>query len=249
MPVHRTRYYLLLAVLLGLLLLSFVVALTSGSVSISAAAVWRQLTQPTPGPEHQILYELRLPRALAALVCGGLLALSGIIMQVLLRNPLADPYILGISGGAAVGALLVIVLGAGGVLGGLLIGQAAFVGAMLSVLLVFGLATTAGSWSSTRLLLTGVVLSAGWGAAINVLLTTSNNHTVQSMLFWLMGDLSQSVARPWHFLLLLAGTILMLWHARALNALARGELMAAALGVSVVRLKITLYVAAALMTA
>lgn len=246
---QRTRYHLLLAALLALLLVSFIIALTSGSVSIPVHEVWRQLIQPAPGPEHQILYELRLPRALAALVCGGLLALSGIIMQVLLRNPLADPYILGISGGAAVGALLVIVLGAGGVLGGLLIGQAAFAGALLSVLLVFGLATTAGSWSPTRLLLTGVVLSAGWGAAINVLLTTSNNHTVQSMLFWLMGDLSQSVARPWHFLLLLAGTILMLWHARALNALARGELMAAALGVPVIRLKVTLYVAAALMTA
>lgn len=246
---QRTRFHLLLAALLALLLVSFIIALTSGSVGIPVHEVWRQLIQPTPGPEHQILYELRLPRALAALVCGGLLALSGIIMQVLLRNPLADPYILGISGGAAVGALLVIVLGAGGVLGGLLIGQAAFAGALLSVLLVFGLATTAGGWSPTRLLLTGVVLSAGWGAAINVLLTTSNNHTVQSMLFWLMGDLSQSAARPWHFLLLLTGTILMLWHARALNALARGELMAAALGVPVVRLKAALYVAAALMTA
>lgn len=245
----RTRYHLLLAALLGLLLISFVIALTSGSVSIPIHEVWGQLTQPEPGPNHQILYELRLPRALAALVCGGLLALSGIIMQVLLRNPLADPYILGSSGGAAVGALLVIVLGAGGVLGGLLIGQAAFVGALLSVLLVFGLATTAGSWSSTRLLLTGVVLSAGWGAAINVLLTTSNNHTVQSMLFWLMGDLSQSATRPWHFLLLFAGTMLMLWHARALNALARGDLVAAALGVPVIRLKATLYMAAALMTA
>src|SRR5690554_181353 len=249
MPVHRTRYYLLLAVLLGLLLLSFVVALTSGSVSISAAAVWQQLTQPVPGPEHQIVYELRLPRALAAFVCGGLLALSGIIMQVLLRNPLADPYILGISGGAAVGALLVIVLGAGGVFGGLLIGQAAFTGALLSVLLVFGVATTSGGWSSTRLLLTGVVISAGWGAAINVLLTTSNNYTVQSMLFWLMGDLSQSAVHPWQFVLLLAGLALLLWQARALNALARGELVAAALGVPVNRLKAALYLAAALMTA
>src|SRR5690554_4505975 len=117
-------------------------------------------------------------------------------MQVLLRNPLADPYILGISGGAAVGALLVILLGAGGLLGGILIGQAAFAGALLSVLLVFGIATAGGSLSSTRLLLTGVVISAGWGAAINVLLTTSNSNTVQSMLFWLMGDLSQSTVRP-----------------------------------------------------
>lgn len=251
---QRTRYYLLLAALSGLLLVSFVIALTSGSVSIPVSTLWQQVIQPVPGPEHQILYELRLPRALAAFVCGALLALSGIIMQVLLRNPLADPYILGISGGAATGALLVIVLGAGGVWatawwGHLLIGQAAFLGALVSVLLVFGLATTSGGWSSTRLLLTGVVISAGWGAAINVLLTTSNNHTVQSMLFWLMGDLSQSRVRAWHFLLLLGGLALMLWQARALNALARGELVAASLGVPVVRLKALLYVMAALMTA
>lgn len=245
----RLRYYLLLIALLGLLIVSFVISLVSGSVSIPLEEVWRQLFNPEPGPYQQILYELRLPRALAALVCGALLALSGIIMQVLLRNPLADPYILGISGGAAVGALLVILLGAGGLLGGILIGQAAFAGALLSVLLVFGIATAGGSLSSTRLLLTGVVISAGWGAAINVLLTTSNSNTVQSMLFWLMGDLSQSTVRPWHFGLLFTGLGLMLWHARALNALARGDLVAASLGVPVARLRAGLYIAAALMTA
>lgn len=239
------RYYILLGILLVLVLMSFIVALVSGSVHIPLPVIWQQLVAPVAGPEQQILWELRLPRALAAFVAGGLLALSGVIMQVLLRNPLADPYILGVSGGAAVGALSVIMLGAAG----LWITQAAFAGALLSVFLVFGLAASSGQWSATRLLLTGVVISAGWGAVINIMLTTSTSSNVQSMLFWLMGDLSQSRTQVWHFLLLAGGILLMLSQGRALNALARGELTAAALGVDVGRLKLLLYFSASLLTA
>lgn len=238
------RQYTLLSALTVLLVLSIAIALSSGSVAVPVSTVWQQLWNPTPGIEQQILWELRLPRALAAFVTGGLLALSGVIMQVLLRNPLADPYILGISGGAAVGALSVILLGVAGIW----ITQAAFAGALLSVFVVFGLAGRQ-QWSATRLLLTGVVVSAGWGAVINVMLTTSTGNNVQSMLFWLMGDLSQSRSSGWHFLLLLGGLLLILTQARALNALARGELMAAALGVNVLRLKLILYFSASILTA
>lgn len=239
------RYFYMVSALLILVILSFVIALISGSVSIPVTGLWQQLISPTPGTEQQILWELRLPRALAAFVTGGLLALSGVIMQVLLRNPLADPYILGISGGAATGALLVILLGISSVW----ITQAAFAGALFSVLVVFGLAGSHGQWSGTRLLLTGIVVSAGWGAVINVMLTTSANNNVQSMLFWLMGDLSQSRVTSWHYLLLAGGVLLILSQARSLNALARGELVAASLGVDVPRLKLTLYFAASLLTA
>jgi len=244
---HRqhTRFYSLLSILAIVAVISFMTALVSGSVSIPLPELWQQLTSPTPGPTQQILWEIRIPRALAAFVCGGLLALSGVVMQVLLRNPLADPYILGVSGGAAVGALAVILLGAGA----LWITQAAFAGALLSVALVFGLAARDTRWSATRLLLTGVVISAGWGAVINILLTTSSGNTVQSMLFWLMGDLSQSRSQWWHFLLLAGGLALMLSQARSLNALARGELTAAALGVDVKRLKLILYFTASVLTA
>ncbi|OFE11295.1 ABC transporter permease [Pseudohongiella acticola] len=234
----------MLSALTALLVISVVVALSSGSVPVPVGVIWQQLLDPTPGIEQQILWELRLPRAVAAFVTGGLLALSGVVMQVLLRNPLADPYILGVSGGAAVGALAAILLGVAGIW----ITQAAFAGALLSVFLVFGLAGRQ-QWSATRLLLTGVVVSAGWGAVINVMLTTSTSNNVQSMLFWLMGDLSQSRTDAWHFLLLLAGVILILSQARALNALARGELMAAALGVNVWRLKLILYFSASILTA
>ena len=171
--------------------------------------------------------------------------MSGVIMQVLLRNPLADPYILGISGGAAVGALSSILLG----LSGFWLTGSAFAGALLSIVLVFGIANRFGQWSVTRLLLTGVVISAGWGAVINILLTTSSSNTVQSMLFWLMGDLSQSQVGPAHGALLLLGLLGALAVSRSLNVLARGDLIAASLGVNLHQLRISLYFAASLLTA
>lgn len=237
--------YVLLPVLFGLTLLSFLVSFSSGSADLGIGAVLSQLFGQEQGLQQQILFELRIPRSFAAFVTGALLALSGVIMQVLLRNPLADPYILGISGGAAVAALAAILLGASTVW----ISNAAFAGALLSIAIVFGIARASGAWSSTRLLLTGVVVSAGWGAMINILLTTSANNSVYSMLFWLMGDLSQSSAGWISACILLLGVVSMLWQARALNVLARGDLQAEALGVNVPRLKLFLYFSTSVLTA
>jgi len=194
---------------------------------------------------NQILWDIRIPRSASAFITGALLAMSGVIMQVLLRNPLADPYILGISGGAAVGALSAILLG----LGGLWLTNAAFAGALFSILLVFGIANKFGKWSVTRLLLTGVVVSAGWGAVINILLTTTSTNNVQSMLFWLMGDLSQSQVGNAHFLLLTAALLGGLFVSRSLNVLVRGELVASALGINVPSLRLLLYFSASILTA
>lgn len=239
------RPLVLLMILGAFALSSFVVSITSGSVSIAMSDVWYLLFSPDQSPQARIIQEIRLPRSLAAFVTGAMLAISGVMMQVLLRNPLADPYILGISGGAAVGALGVIVLG----VSGLWITQAAFGGALLSVLIVFGLAGRQRTWSVTRLLLTGVVVAAGWGAMINIMLSTSTDQNVQSMLFWLMGDLGQSESAIWHYLLLILVLLYSLLQARPLNAMARGELQAAALGVNVKRLRLSLYFCSALLTA
>jgi iron complex transport system permease protein len=135
-----------------------------------------------------VVRSLRLPRALTGFACGGLLALAGALLQVLLRNPLADPYVLGISGGAAIGALLAIVLGLG--VGG--INGLAFVGALGAMLLVFGLAHGEGGWTQSRLLLTGVIVAAGCGAVVTLLLALAPDDRLRGMLFWLMGDLSQT---------------------------------------------------------
>jgi iron complex transport system permease protein len=239
------RHAAILLFLLLLSLLSFLISFSSGSSGLGLSAVLEQLLHREPGLQQQILFELRIPRSFAGFITGALLALAGVIMQVLLRNPLADPYILGISGGAAAAALAAMLLG----YGAYWIGNAAFGGALLSILIVFGLAGYSKSWSATRLLLTGVVVSAGWGALINILLTTSTNNSVYSMLFWLMGDLSQSRAGWLSTTVLAAGFGIMMVLARSLNVLARGDLQAAALGVNVPRLKLILYFTASALTA
>ena len=220
-------------------------SLLSGSVELTLADLFSLPTATQSELATQIIFDIRLPRTASAFVVGSLLSLAGVIMQVLLRNPLADPYILGVSGGAAVGALSAILLGASS----FWLSQGAFLGALFSILLVFFIANGLGRWSIIRLLLTGVVVSAGWGAVINLLLTTSTENTVQSMLFWLMGDLSQSRVSPIHWTLLLAGLAGGLFLSRALNVLMQGDQQALALGVNVTALRLILYFAASVLTA
>ncbi len=226
-------------------LAALLAAIMSGSIPVSMADLGRILSGEEIGTAEHIIWELRLPRALAAFAVGGMLALAGAQMQVLLGNPLAEPYILGISGGAAVGALLALLAGAA-TLG---VNAAALLGALGSMLLVFGLAHGRGIWSPTRLLLTGVVIAAGWGAIISFLLVTAPQHNLPGMLFWLMGDLAH-VTSPVPGLLILAfGLLLALPQARSLNLLARGERQAEALGVATAPLRLQLYLSASLLTA
>jgi len=219
-------------------------SLLSGSVDLSFSDLMSYVLGDLPDLQRQVLEDIRLPRTLAAFVTGAALALAGVLMQVLLRNPLADPYILGLSGGAAVGALASIMLG----LGGWWLSSTAFVGALISVGIVFGIASRAGSWSTTHLLLTGVVVSAGWGALINLMLSTSASASVQGMLFWLMGDLSQSSVGPAQIGVLVVGAALAMRAARSLNVLVRGDLVAASLGVDIKRLRLSLFFGASLLT-
>ncbi|HHH36540.1 MAG TPA: iron ABC transporter permease [Gammaproteobacteria bacterium] len=238
---HPGRRYGLLIVLGAIAGSSFLFALLTGSVGLDWQTVWG-------GGEVQqrLILELRLARAINAFACGGLLALAGALLQVLLRNPLADPYILGVSGGASVGALLALLLG----LGGVWMTGSAFAGAMLSIFLVFALAHGRGeSWTPTRLLLTGVVIAAGWGALISFILVISPDTHLRGMLFWLMGDLSQGSASLAGVGVLAAGLVLALPIARDLNVLVRGDMRASALGVPLSRLRLQIYVISALLTA
>ncbi|WP_445004178.1 FecCD family ABC transporter permease [Halomonas mongoliensis] len=216
-----------------------------GSVLLSPGEILAALRgQGSPLSETLIL-DLRLPRTLSAFAVGGLLAVAGALMQVLLRNPLADPYVLGLSGGASVGALAAMLAG----LGGALVSGSAFAGALLSTLLVFGLAHGPGGWTPSRLLLTGVVVAAGWGAVITLMLAVTPADRLPGMLYWLMGDLSYA-RTPWPpLLLLLAVCLLVVPLGRSLNVLARGPLQAAALGVPVRRLEWGIYLAASGLTA
>lgn len=231
---------------LGLLtLIAFCVALAVGSVPLPIGQVVHVLGGGGDALTRTLVLELRLPRAITAFSVGGLLALAGALMQVLLRNPLADPYILGVSGGAAVGALLSLLLG----LAGYWVSGSAFLGALISMLIVFVLAHGRGGWTPTRLLLTGVVVAFGWGAAISLLLVLSDNASLRGMLFWLMGDLSYRGSSWLPLAVLVAGLAVCLPFARHLNVLARGETLAEALGIAVRPFSIAIYIAASLFTA
>jgi len=236
---------LLFLILIVISLLCMVLAMAVGSVTVSAAELWAIWSGNSDDIKATIVMELRWPRAVAGFVSGGLLALAGALMQVLLRNPLADPYVLGISGGAAVAVLAGMLLGISGVW----LSGSALLGAFVSMLLVFGIAHGHGGWTSTRLLLTGVVIAAGWSAVISFILSISPDQTLRGMLFWMMGDLSYSELPVAGCVVLLLGLLLALALARPLNLFVRGELQAAALGVAVMPLRIGLYFLASLLTA
>jgi len=241
---NQARLYLPLLFVLAIC--SLLLALLSGSVSLGWSELWATLGgSQTELATHNLILELRLTRALGAFATGGLLSLAGALMQVLVRNPLADPYILGISGGAAVAALLAMLLG----LGGVWLTGSAFGGALFAMVLVFGLARGRGSWTPTRLLLTGVVLAAGWGALISFILAISPDSNIRGMLFWLMGDLS-FVHSPMPALFMLLLGLLLSWPlGRDLNVLIRGELQAGALGIDSSRIQSILFLLASLLTA
>jgi len=239
----RVKMFGLLLLALGLI--SFLISLGVGSFSISWQTLGSLLIQQDPSIERSVVMELRLPRALSAMVVGGQLALAGCLMQALLRNPLADPYVLGVSGGASVAALLAIMFG----LGGFWVSGSALLGALLNMLVVFGLVQRSGRWSSGRLLLTGIVIASGWGAMVSFLIAISDGAGLKGMLFWLMGDFSHSGYPGWNSAWLGLGLLLSMAAARPLNILVRGELQARALGVNPQPLQISLYLLTSLLTA
>ena len=232
----------------GLVLLvaaSFALALTTGSANLSITESLQPLFGGATDEVRSLILDLRLPRALTAFAVGGLLALAGVLMQVLLRNPLAEPYILGSSGGAAVAALLAILFG----MSSLIVDASAFAGAMAATVLVFAIAHGTGSWTPARLLLTGVVLAAGFGAATTLLLAMSPDRNLRGMLFWLMGDLSFAFD-PERCLIILAALLTAATAgARHLNVLARGEVQAAIVGLPVKGVRYAIFAAASLATA
>jgi iron complex transport system permease protein len=238
----RMRAAPLILLLAGASIAAVAASLALGSSGIDAP--WERLAAGDP-LMRTIVFELRLPRALAAFGAGVVLALAGVLMQALLRNPLADPYVLGVSGGAAVGALGLMLAGAAG----LVVDIGAAAGALGAMLLVFAVAHGAGGWTTTRLLLTGVVVAAGCGAIVSLLLSLSDDLRLRGMVFWLLGDFGY-VRTPWWLLALaLVAIPACLLAARPLDALARGELQARLLGVPVKGLRIGIYVAASVLTA
>src|SRR5215469_7238785 len=179
-----------LGLLVVLAALVFVAALLTGSSGISVSRALAALAGSGDAATRSVLLSVRLPRVLAAFGVGSLLALAGVLLQALFRNPLADPYVLGVSGGAAVGALLAMIAGAAAAS----VQLGAIVGALGAVAIVYFLARSGGT---PRLLLTGVVLASACGALVSVLLSLADSSRVRGMEFWLAGDLEWSLS-PWY---------------------------------------------------
>jgi iron complex transport system permease protein len=221
------------AAVVALVPLALALAIAQGSVAMSPGELAQALAGRGDEVLREIVWDVRVPRAFAAFACGALLALSGALLQVLLRNPLADPYILGVSGGASVGALLALVLG----LAAAALHLFALAGAALAAGAVFAFSRGRGGWNPYRVLLTGVALSAGFGAVIGLLLSLAPAAQVQGLLFWLLGDLSPAGDPTLALVVLAACTVLACSQAAALDVVLLGRDKAASLGVDVTRLQ------------
>lgn len=231
-----------LAALLALATAVFLASLLLGSSGIGAGRVAGALFGNGDDAARTVVTVVRLPRVLAAFGVGSLLAVSGVLLQALFRNPLADPYVLGVSGGAAVGALLAMLAGAAA----LMVQSAATAGALCAVALVYVLARSGGT---PRLLLTGVVVASACGALVSVLLALAASSRVRGMVFWLAGDLEWAFS-PWASTLVgLSAVAVAVLFGRPLNVLAAGELRARSVGLDLQAWRVWLFFACALFTA
>jgi iron complex transport system permease protein len=230
-----------IAALGGLALVVALVSLLSGTAAIDVRDALDALAGGADETTRSVLLDVRVPRLLAAFGVGSVLALAGVLLQALFRNPLADPYVLGVSGGAAVGALLAMLAG----FGVLFVQSAAVAGALAAVAIVYVLGRAGGV---PQLLLTGIVMASACGALVAILLALADSVRLRGMVFWLAGDLGWATsAVPGVVGALLAATLAFLL-ARPLDVLAAGELRARSVGLDYERWRGAVIVACALLT-
>ncbi|MEE8875014.1 iron ABC transporter permease [Pseudomonas helleri] len=251
------RYALLLISLGALLLVSCVVSLGFGPARVPVDVVWHIVLNKvfglgevswSAGQEH-IVWLIRVPRMLLGALVGAGLALIGAVLQAVTRNPLADPHLLGVTSGATLGAVIV-VLHVGEIVGLLTLPIAAFIGALLSMLLVLAIASRQGRLDSDRLLLCGVAVSFVMMAVANTLLFLGDHRASSAVLFWMLGGLG--LAR-WELLavpsaVVVLGLFLLMGMARPLNALMAGEQTAVTLGLNARNVRLKVFLIASLMT-
>lgn len=242
--------------LLGVILL----ALSWGAVSIPLGKSWSILSHRLwgwPNPDAflprdiSIILELRLPRVISGALVGAGLALAGAVLQALLRNPLADPFVLGISSGAALGAVLAILFGLGGtLLGSYMVPGTAFVAALLTIFFVYSIARVGGRVPVQTMLLAGVIVSSFFSAMIMFLISLTSDERLHSVTFWLMGSLEYMASQNlgFIFLFLCGGGVILFFMAKDLNLMALGEETALELGVDVEKVKLVAFVFTSLIT-
>ena len=256
-PARRRDRLPLSAVLAGcavLLVVTMTLGVAVGSVALSPAAVWQVVVSHVSGhPDttvaDEIVWQIRLPRVLLAAVVGAALTTAGTVVQALVRNALADPFLLGVSSGASVGATAVLLFGAFASLGVWSLSVGSVLGALAAMAAVFLVSRTSRQLAPTQLILCGVVLSALFESVTSFLIFRGNPQAAQSILFWLLGSFGNAnwsqLPIPAACLVVAVGYLLA--QARALNALAMGAEPAASLGVDVARLRRNLFIATSLM--
>jgi len=237
-----------IAALLGLVALSLAAGLAAGTVPLGPGDVWRGLWS-ADAPASVIVRELRLPRVLLAFLVGGSLAVCGTALQAMIRNPLAEPYSLGLSGGAGLGAVVALASRSAGPWA---VPVAAFAGALAAVGLVYRLSLVAGRRLDPRiLLLSGVVVGAFAGALMSAIIVLSDAPIIRNAFLWLLGGFGSA---SWQAVAIFAAyalvpLVLIAWHARALDLVVLGEEPAHHLGAAVERTRRAIYLSTALLTA
>jgi len=234
------------ALLVVALLSSLVLNLFTGGTSLPASIVVESLLHPTtPGVAHTLVWELRLPRLFMAMVVGAGLASCGVILQAILRNPLAEPFTLGVSGGGALGATIAIVLG----LAGFPMILLCFAGCLVSMVLVLGVASIK-DFSNTMLILSGVIISFLFSSIVMFIFAVATSRDVHASVLWMMGSLGayhhDYITTALLLIVLLTGVLMPF--ARDLNILTLGDEKTLYLGLDVKKAKILFFVLASLIT-
>jgi cobalamin transport system permease protein len=253
-PLTPRRVFNVCALLLGVLFVLVVISLRMGAYPIAVRDILMTLFNGALGRRDQIpsefslvVFGLRLPRIALGILVGAALSTAGAGFQALLRNPLADPYVLGVSSGAALGAIVSLIVlpftpGA--------VQVAAFAGAAATIGAVYFLGRRGGQLDSATLLLAGIVTASFLSAVIMFLMTILSSRDLRGMAFWLMGDLSSAPAVDlrWLYLLLIVAVGSIYTTSSDLNLILTGEQEASHLGVNVRRVKLVVYVGASLLT-
>lgn len=229
-------------VLILSLLLAIIISLSIGSQYVPLSTLWQdQGTQ-----NFNIIMSIRLPRTINAITVGALLSLAGLMIQNLVKNPLADPYILGISGASA--SVQLAIIASGIILPFWLFILIGFIAAIISLLLLIMISSNKGI-QTNNLLLSGVVMAFAYGALISLILTLSPQSATKPMLFWLMGDLSYSINSIYPIIILIIGIIWVLKYHKELDLLARGDFFAQKCGVDVKKINLIILITTSVFTA
>jgi len=242
---RAVRWVLWIVFLSGILAGAAVLSLYVGAVNISFKKMFSSVIRGGTGVEGTIFFHIRLPRVLLAVICGGGLSVAGVVFQALFRNPLVEPYTLGVSGGAALAVALCIIPG-----WYLILPAAGFIGALISILLVYLVSIKYKRWDMNVVLLTGVMFSFVTSSCIMLVMALSRTEQLHGIIFWIMGSLAESgwkiITVVW--VITMIAVLITYFFSYSLNAISLGEEEALHLGVNVELVKKILFLLASLIT-